>query len=69
MPKPDATLSDADGLEPQIPEPSTRRVASGSPAHPPVPAGEPNLSESAADSSDAVFAALKAQIAGLWSPN
>lgn len=62
MPRPDALLPDADGLEP---EPSTRRVASGSSAPNPMPAGEPKFS-AAVDPADAVFAALKASISRLW---
>lgn len=62
MPRPDALLPDADGLET---EPSTRRVALGSPASNPTPAGEPNFSAHV-DPADAVFAALKASISRLW---
>lgn len=48
----------ADGPQPQ---PSTRRVASGSPAGPSRSADEPNFSNA-----DAVFEALKVRISRLW---
>jgi hypothetical protein len=51
----------ADGLEP---EPSTRRVSSGSPADPSSSADEPNFSRT--DKSEAIFEDLKARISRLW---
>jgi len=51
----------ADGLQPQ---PSTRRVPSGSPAGPSGIVGEPNLSPP--DATDAIFDALKDRISRLW---
>ncbi len=63
MPRhPDHTAPD--GLNTGIPEPSTRRVPSGSPdPAPPGANGEPNFSGDAADD---IFATLKERINRLW---
>jgi hypothetical protein len=55
----------AGGLEHPTPQPSTRRVASGSPVSPDSSPGEPVFS-APPDPADAVFAALKERIRRLW---